>query len=86
MVTGAYTPRNPKASALYQCVQAHFGEFEAAYPTRYQEQYGFYRPVIGRVVVRASAGMSGLALRGTIVRTDLPRMPLPPRPTTSSAR
>jgi hypothetical protein len=50
MVTGAYKPRNPKASALYQCVQAHFGEFEAAYPTRYQEQYGFYRPVIGRVV------------------------------------
>ena len=31
-------------------MQAHFGEFEAAYPTRYQEQYGFYRPVIGRVV------------------------------------
>jgi len=50
MVTGAYKPRNPKASALYQCVQAHFGEFEAAYPTRYQEQYGFYRPVINRVV------------------------------------
>lgn len=50
MVTGAYKPRNPKASALYQCVQAHFAEFEAAYPTRYQGQYGFYRPVIGRVV------------------------------------
>ena len=50
MVTGAYTPRNPKASALYQCVQTHFAAFEAAYPTRYQEQYGFYRPVIGRVV------------------------------------
>ena len=31
-------------------MRAHFGEFEAAYPTRYQEQYGFYRPVIGRVV------------------------------------
>lgn len=50
MVTGAYTPRNPKASALYQCVQTHFAEFEANYPARYQEQYGFYRPVIGRVV------------------------------------
>jgi hypothetical protein len=46
MVTGAYTPRNPTASPLYQCVQAHFAEFEATYPTRYQEQYGFYRPVI----------------------------------------
>jgi hypothetical protein len=50
MVTGAYTPRNPKASALYQCVQTHFDEFEASYATRYQEQYGFYRPVISRVV------------------------------------
>ena len=50
MVTGAYKPRNPKASALYQCVQKHFTAFEGAYPTRYQEQYGFYRPVIGRAV------------------------------------
>jgi len=50
LVTGSYKPRNPKASALYQCVQAHFVNFEAAYPTRYQEQYGFFRPVISRVV------------------------------------
>ena len=52
MVTGAYRPRSPKASPLYQCVQAHFGEFEAAYPTRYQEEYGFYRPLIVRVARR----------------------------------
>jgi len=50
MVTGAYKPRNPKASPLYQCVKAHFAEFEASYPTRYQEQFVFYRAVIGRVV------------------------------------
>jgi hypothetical protein len=50
MVTGAYKPRNPKASALYKCVQEHFAEFETVYAERYQEQYGFYRPVIGRVV------------------------------------
>lgn len=48
MVTGTYKPRNPKVSPLYQCVQTHFTEFEASYPARYQEQYGFYRPVIGR--------------------------------------
>jgi hypothetical protein len=41
MVTGAYKPRDPKATPLYQCVKKHFAEFEAAYPTRYQEQYGF---------------------------------------------
>jgi hypothetical protein len=50
MVTGAYKPRNPKASALYQCVRAHFAAFAEAHPSRYQEQYGFYRPVIGRVI------------------------------------
>jgi hypothetical protein len=50
MVTGAYKPRNPKVSPLYQCVQTHFAEFEASYAMCYQEQYGFYRPVIGRVV------------------------------------
>jgi hypothetical protein len=50
MVMGAYTPRNPKASALCQCVQMHFAEFEASYATRYQEQYGFYRPVITRAI------------------------------------
>ena len=31
-------------------MQAHFAGFEASYATRYQDQYGFYRPVIGRVV------------------------------------
>jgi len=50
MVTGAYKPRNPKASVLYQCVKAHFAALEAAYPTRYQEQCGFHRAVIPRVV------------------------------------
>jgi hypothetical protein len=38
------------AASFYQCVKQHFAEFEAAYPSRYQGQYGFYRPVIGRVV------------------------------------
>jgi hypothetical protein len=31
-------------------VKTHFAEFEASYPARYEDQYGFYRPVIGRVV------------------------------------
>jgi hypothetical protein len=43
---------NPKASALYQCVENHFAEFETIYAERYQEQYGFYRSVIGRVVAK----------------------------------
>lgn len=50
MVRGVYKPRNPKPSALYQCVSTHFTEFGAVYPTRYQEQFGFYRPVIRQVI------------------------------------
>lgn len=50
MVKGVYKPRNPKASAIYHCVSTHFTEFEAVYPTRYEEHFGFYRPVIRRVI------------------------------------
>ena len=31
-------------------MQSRFAELEAVYAERYQAQYGFYRPVIGRVV------------------------------------
>lgn len=69
MVTGAYKPRNPKATPFYQCVTAHFAEFEAGYPARYQEQYGFYRPVIGRVVEKF-LGCGGLTKGFARVRCD----------------
>jgi len=50
MVKGVYKPRNPKGSALYQCVSKHFAEFESVYPERHQERFGFYRPVIRKVI------------------------------------
>ncbi len=50
MLKGGYRPRQPKATALYQCVAKHFAEFEAVYAEKYQEQIGFYRPVVGKVV------------------------------------
>ncbi len=45
-----YQPRNPKASDFYQCLAQHFDEFEASYDEIYHERYGFYRPVIRKVV------------------------------------
>lgn len=54
---------------LYQCVQAHRTEFEAVYPTRHQEQYGFFRPVIGRVVEKFF-GCEGLTKGFARVRCD----------------
>lgn len=50
MVQGVYQPRNAKATAFYQCISNHFKDFESIYPEKYQERYGFYRPVIGKVV------------------------------------
>jgi transposase-like protein len=72
MVTGAYKPRNPKTSALSRCVQTHFAEFEASYAARYQEQYGFYCPVIGRVVEKF-LGCEDLAKGFERVRCDFCR-------------
>src|SRR2546428_5659267 len=50
MLKGVYQPRNPEASGFYQCLARHFGEFEAIYEEAYQDRYGFYRPVVRKVV------------------------------------
>lgn len=50
MLKGVYQPRHAKVTALYQCISNHFQEFESLYPEKYQERYGFYRPVIQKVV------------------------------------
>jgi len=41
-----YRPRNHEASPFFKVVQDHFDAFEKVYPERYQEKYGFWRPVI----------------------------------------
>jgi Transposase zinc-binding domain len=35
---------------FYQLVARLYPQFEAVYPERYQERYGFWRPMIGTVV------------------------------------
>jgi ribosomal protein S27E len=35
---------------LFQLLEKHFDEFERVYPDRYQERYGFFRPVIRKAV------------------------------------
>jgi hypothetical protein len=44
--TSFYRPRNHEASPFFKVVQDHFDAFEKVYPERYQEKYGFWRPVI----------------------------------------
>ena len=39
---GVYHPRQPEQTPFYRLVQRFYPEFEAVYPERYQERYGFY--------------------------------------------
>ena len=41
-----YRPRDHAASPFFKIVRDHFDEFEKVYPQRYQERYGFWRPVV----------------------------------------
>ena len=50
MAGSAYHPRQPQQTPFYQLVQRFYPQFEAVYEERFQERYGFWRPIIGRVV------------------------------------
>ncbi|TAN35795.1 MAG: hypothetical protein EPN23_10365 [Verrucomicrobia bacterium] len=54
-VNGAYRPRQPRTSPLWRCLVAHFDEFLALYPERYQARLDGLRPVIQHVVEKFMA-------------------------------
>ena len=41
-----YRPRDHEASPFFKVIRERFEEFEKVYPQRYQERYGYWRPVI----------------------------------------
>ena len=45
-IGGFYRPRDHEASPFFKIVRDNFDEFERVYPGRYQDRYGFWRPVI----------------------------------------
>jgi hypothetical protein len=47
---GFYRPRDPWRSAFHQLMQEHFPAFQAVYAQRYQERYGYWRPIMSQVV------------------------------------
>ena len=47
-----YQPRKPRESPFYQLVDQYYDEFECLYSERYQQKYGFWRPVIGDAVAK----------------------------------
>ncbi|MFM8830904.1 MAG: transposase zinc-binding domain-containing protein [Spartobacteria bacterium] len=50
MAEQVYRARNPKASPLWRCLDAHFDTFLEIYPEVYEHDYGFLRPIIPEVV------------------------------------
>ena len=93
-------PRNPKASPLWRCIDAHFEELLQVYPGRYQPRYGVMRDVIPEVVGKffgmrrprkglRPPGLPGMPLRlsGRLFLQGplvLPLLPEPDRPPTSA--
>lgn len=49
---GFYRPRQPQETPFYKLVAQFYPEFERVYEERYQERYGFWRPIIARAVER----------------------------------
>jgi len=45
-----YHPRQPEASPLWRLLNNHYEGFEKCYEERFEEKYGFFRPVIGQAV------------------------------------
>jgi len=48
----AYTPRSPRKSQYYRCVEANFEELERVWGDRYQSRYGFWRPYVMDVIYK----------------------------------
>jgi hypothetical protein len=47
---GVYRPRRPRASPLYRLIEDHFEEFATVYDERFARRWGYWRPVVARVV------------------------------------
>ena len=52
MPESVYRQSNPQNSPYYQCVEDHFEMFEMVYEDRFEQQYGFFRPYVKRVINR----------------------------------
>ena len=51
-----YRTRDHEASPFFKVVRDHFGALERIYPKKYQERYGYWRPLLGVEPVRTSTG------------------------------
>ena len=65
-----YRPRRPRASPLHRLLDGYFRKFEQVYDERYQNRYGFWRPVISGTVEKLLACGD---LREGVARVRCPR-------------
>ena len=49
-MAGVYRPRHPERTVLYQVLFHYFDQFVSEYEKRFQQEYGFFRPVVHEVV------------------------------------
>jgi len=48
--TKGYHCRRPRYSPYYQCIEDNYETFERSYDAKYQEKFGYFRPVISKVI------------------------------------
>jgi len=51
-VPGIYRPRHPERTALYRVLFHSVDRFLTAYESRFEKEYGHFRPVVKEVVER----------------------------------
>ena len=65
-----YRPRNPRESALYQLMEAHYEDVKAAWENRFEKRYGFWRGFVDSVVARyLDCGVAEIRFRKAPVRS-----------------
>ena len=47
---GIYRPRHPERTVLYRILFHHFNKFLIEYESRFEKEYGFFRPIVREVV------------------------------------
>ena len=52
-MAGVYRPRHPERTVLYRVLFHHFDRFLTEYESRFEREYGFFRPIVKEVVIAA---------------------------------
>jgi len=51
-MAGVYRPRHPERTVFYRVFAHHFEHFLSEYESRFEREYGFFRPVVKEVETR----------------------------------